>query len=145
MVWKSLRSGIVLLLIVFTILMLTLTALSHQFIYLIIGTHISQETMHYLVLSCFWIGILFFLEGLTVLTVSLLVSMKQTVFLMKYSLFNAIFITYIPFYLGFQIGSWNPDKVWMAVWISCIVSIICHPLKIARCFAKIKYTTFVPT
>lgn len=144
MVWKSLRSGIVLLLIVFTILMLTLTIWSHQFIYMIIGTHISQEMMHYLTLSCIWIAILFFLEGLTVLTVSLLVSMKQTVFLMKYSLFNAIFITYIPFYIGFQIASWNPDKVWMTVWISCIVSIICHPLKIIRCFAKVKRTILVP-
>jgi len=134
-VWKSLRSGMILLIGIFFILAFPLITFDSYLIEVIMDTTISNtNTINFLRLSCYWLWIYFLLEGIAFFLISLIIAMKETIYLLKTNTLITFLTTYLPFYLSFRIGDFTPDKIWMLTWICFITAIPIHLAKIIKTY-----------
>lgn len=133
LVWKSFESGVRLLLVLFFVLGIAFLFFNRQLVAVVVGTQLSRETVYFLRLGCYWLWGLFFLEGVNFFCVRLLVAMKKTGYMLRINLLLSILTGFLPFYLGFKVGSLSPDKVWVLTWISLITSTIVFFYKISKC------------
>ena len=102
----------------------------------IIGTSVNETTLGFLRLGCYWLWIYFLIEGISFCFINLIIAMKETYFLLKIAPLLSFSAIYLPFYLSFKIGSLNPDKIWVIVWINYVISYLIYSLKIFRLYKK---------
>jgi len=134
-VWKSLKSGVILLIIVFFLLAAPFLAYNNYLIEMVIGTkNVNTNTINLLRLSCYWLWIFFLLEGVIFFIINLLISMKETVYLLKANILMIYFTVYLPFYLSFKVGNLGADKIWMLTWINFIFQIIFYLSKVVKTY-----------
>jgi len=141
LVWKSLRSGIILLFMAFLLLAFPFLSYNRYLVEIIIGSKvIDATTMNFLTLSCYWLWIFFLLEGIAFSFTSLVVAMKETAYLAKAVIPLTFLSTYLPYYLSFNVWSFRPDKIWMVAWICFIIVPSTHIFKIIRSYSKSQKT-----
>ncbi len=134
-VWKSLKSGMTLLIVIFFLLAFPLLIYNSYLIKAIIDTKIAGiSTINFLRLACYWLWIFFLLEGIAFSLISLIIAMKETVYLLKANTLIIFLTTYFPFYLSFKVGNLDPDKIWMLTWICCVVAIPVYFSKIIKTY-----------
>jgi len=142
-VWKSLRSGVILLIVIFFLLALPFIFYNDYLIEMVIGSKITNiATMNLLRLACYWLWIFFLLEGIVFFIINLLMSMKETMYLLKINALMTYFTVYLPFYLGFGIGNLGADKIWMITWINFIPPIYFY---VSRIFKHYKNSMVSPS
>jgi len=136
-IWKSLRSGLILLFILFLLLSFPFLFYNHYLIELVVGSKaIDATTMNLLTLACYWLWIFVLLEGVNISVTSLVVAMKETSYLAKVVIPLTFSFSYLPYYLLFNIWSLGPDKIWMVAWINFMFVPSFHIFKIFRSFRK---------
>jgi len=135
-VWKSLKSGLILITIAFGLLSFPFVIYNSLLIEAIIGTNINEATLGFLYLACYWLWFCFFLEAIGSFSVNLIIAMKETFFLFKVVIPLAFFSTYLPFYLSFKVGNLNPDKVWMIPMVNFVIAPLTYILKISKVYKK---------
>ena len=109
---KSFKSGILVLGVLFCFLGIPFLFFQKQLIQLILKEEFSSTTMHFLHLGCYWLWILFLVEGMTFVWGGLLVSLKETFYLFKIGALSSC-LTYSLYYMAFSSGSLGPDKIWL--------------------------------
>jgi len=142
-VWKSLRSGIILLMAAFCLLAIPFTIYNNYVIEVILGTKIiNAATMNFLRLACYWLWIHFLVEGISNSIIYLLIAMKKTLFLFKSALAFTFLAIYLPYYFAFKIGNFSPDKIWVISWIACITASLVNLIKVLKVYKKSQLGTF---
>ncbi|MCB1084634.1 MAG: polysaccharide biosynthesis C-terminal domain-containing protein [Chlamydiia bacterium] len=134
--WKSFRSSIKILVILIVLLIVPLGLFSHRLIPFILSHTPSPQEVEMLKVTCRGIIGYFFVECLSYLTSNILVAMKKTVYLLKVSLFGSALATFLPYYIGFYLLNWSPDKIWFANWFCCILAITLYLIKINYFYRK---------
>lgn len=119
--WKTLRSALLIFFIIFFLLGIPLVFFSEPLINTILQANLSPKSLQLLKMASIWLWIYFLLEGISHLVVMLVVSMKKTLFAMKFGLITGGFIIFLPYHLFFNVFQCEADKVWMANWICCLV------------------------
>jgi len=136
-VLKSLRSGVILLGIVFFLLAPLFLFYNNYLIEIVIGSKITNmTTMKLLRLACYWLWIFFLLEGMVFFIINLLMSMKETMYLLKMNALMTYFSIYLPFYLSFRIGNLGADKIWMLAWVNFLLPLFFYISKIFKNYKK---------
>jgi len=141
-IWKSLRSGLVLITIAFCLLTFPFVMYTNLLIETIIGTNINETTFGFLYLACYWLLIYFLLEGITFCFINLIIAMKETFFLLKIAIPFSFLVVYLPFYLLFKVENLSPDKIWMVTWINYVAAILIYLIKISKSYKKFQKITF---
>ncbi len=132
-VWKSLRSGVLLLVFAFCLLALPFLVYKQYLIEMVVGTNIiDSSTIGFLRLACCWLWITFLLEGIMFSLVNLIIAMKETTYLLKATTVINFSTLYLFVYLIFKFGDLSPDKVWTLVWLSFLIGIPTHLIKITK-------------
>lgn len=126
---KSFKSGLLVLGIVFCLLGIPFLFFQKQLIQLILKEEFSSATMHFLHLGCYWLWILFLVEGMTFVWGGLLVSLKETFYCFKVGAVSSCF-TYSIYYLSFSFGSLGPDKIWLVNWPCVIFATVLYGRKV---------------
>jgi len=135
-VWKSLRSGIILLFMAFLLLAFPFLFYNQYLIELVVGSKIDIYMKNYLTLSCYWLWFFFLLEGIAFSCTSLVVAMKETAYLAKVVIPLTFLSSYLPYYFLFNVWSFGPDKIWMVAWLCFIIMPSTHIFKIVRSYRK---------
>jgi len=133
-VWKSLRSGAVLFIFSFCLLAFPFLIYKQYLIEIVVGTNINSSTMGFLKLACNWLWMTFLLEGIMFSLVSLIIAMKETTYLLKATTVINFSTLYLFVYLIFKFGGLSPDKVWMIAWLSFLIGIPTHLIKIIKIY-----------
>ena len=133
---KSFRSGVILMTMAFGLLTIPFVIYNRLLIEAIIGTSVNETTLGFLQLGCYWLWIYFLIEGISFCFINLIIAMKETYFSLKIAPLLSFSAIYLPFYLSFKIGSLNPDKIWVIVWINYVLGCLIYSLKIFRSYKK---------
>jgi len=129
----SFRSGAIILGTLFVLLGIPFHFYQDFLIHLLLKENLSLHTTHLLHKGCYWLWILFIVEGATFLTLALLSSLKETVFLFKTGAICGGLI-YVLYYFAFSLGNIGADKIWMLNWGPIIFVFCLQAIKIMQSY-----------
>ncbi len=130
-IWKAVRSSTTVLFGCFLLLGIFFLLCLENFLSFFIHEAVQPQALAFVRLSCLWLWIFFFLEGVNAIALGLLAGLSLTWFRLRLSIVSNVLTAYPFHYLGFQYWHLNPDKIWMLCWI-CMV----FPVPIALTKAK---------
>lgn len=111
-IWKVIRSGCLFLGVTSFILAIPLLVFPESVIALFFKQALSPLLHDTLGLSCLWIWLGFFAEGLNLIGFALLSAYGDTVFQMYFSV-SSWFLGFIPCYLAIHLGNAPPESLWL--------------------------------
>ncbi len=136
-IWKSVRSSMLFLFVCFLILGLLFLFCLDPFLTFFLHEPIAPRTFALVKLACLWLWILFFLEGLNLISLGLISGLGLTWFRLKLSVLFAYPFTYLPFNLAFCYWHLGPDKIWMLCWVCMLASTPVCFIKAKICIQKL--------
>ncbi len=120
-IWKSVRSGAFFLLVCFFSLGMLVFCLE-GFLSFFLHEPIAPSSLAVVKLSCLWLWIFFFLEGINFIAHGLISGLGLTWFRLKLSVATSLLTAYLPFHLAFLYWNLTPDKIWMLCWLCVVLS-----------------------
>lgn len=129
-VWKSLKSGIILFMILFAFFSIPFALFNQGLIHWLIGNNLTSSTLHTLSLACYWLWIYFLIEGITYSSIALLTALKESLYIFKLCMLANFVLLYLPFIVAFQFFNFQADKIWMITWLNSIGCFLLSALKI---------------
>ncbi len=119
-IWKSVRSSITLLLTSFFVLGFFFLFCLDPFLSFFLHEPLHPKSLATVKLSCLWLWIFFFLDGLNLIIFGLVSGLGLTWFRLRIQSITSGPLPYLFFYFAFCRWQLSPDKIWMFCW-SCML------------------------
>lgn len=91
---------------------------------------LAPHEMSLLVYSSHGLWFFFLCDGLFWIGFSFLNALKEMKFYFIYTFLTVLFFNYLPIYFAYEVGSWNPSKIWWMMSLPCLASAIAYYFRI---------------
>lgn len=135
LIWRAVRSGCLFLILEGLVFMIPLFIFPEKVIALFFKRDLSLALNGVLTLSCLWIWLGFFGEGLNIIGFALLSAFGDTIFLMYFAI-AAWILGFLPCYLLIQLGDAPPYTLWLVIACATLIVGGFYLIRLIRCQSK---------